>query len=213
MFIVYPLLPPSILAEIIFQIFTTGILIFSIYSLIRNKRQFAIGLILAVPALTLEWIGFNASVPSILVTGRIFKIIFFAYIIFAFILSIFRSKEITSDLIYGSICIYFLIGIEWSFIYSLSELIRPGSFELSSATQGAQITAYERLNDNSHFIYFSFTTLTTLGYGDITPKTISTQFLTSLEAIAGQFYLTVLVARLVALYLMQKPSPPYNGTE
>lgn len=213
MMIVYPLLPPSNLTRLIFQILITGILIFSIYSLIQNKRQFAIGLFLAVPTLALGWIGFYTSAHFITIAGLIFRILFFGYIIFVFLTSIFKTKEITSDLIYGSICIYFLMGIEWSFIYSLSELIRPGSFELSSAIQGAQITGYERLNDNSHFIYFSFTTLTTLGYGDITPKTLSTQFLTSLEAITGQIYLTVLVARLVALYLMQNSSPPDNGTE
>ena len=206
--IAYPLLPPSIFTRLIFQILITGILIFSIYSLIQNKRQFAIGLFLAVPTLALGWIGLYSSAHFITITGLMFRILFFGYIIFVFLTSIFKTKKITSDLIYGSICIYLLIGIEWSFIYSLAEVIRPGSFDLSSIIQGTEITADETHNLNPHFIYFSFTTLTTLGYGDILPKTLSSKFLTSLEAITGQFYVAVLVARLVAVHLIQNQTPP-----
>ena len=211
--IAYPLLPPSNLTRLIFQILITGILIFSIYSLIQNKRQFTIGLFLAVPALALGWIGLYTSAHFITIAGLMFRILFFGYIIFVFLTSIFKSKEITSDLIYGSICIYFLIGFEWSFIYSLSEVMKPGSFELSSIIQGTEITANDTHSIYPHFIYFSFTTLTTLGYGDILPRTLSSKFLTSLEAITGQFYVAVLVARLVALHLMQNPSPPDSGME
>jgi hypothetical protein len=206
--IAYPLLHPSNFTRLIFQILITGILIFSIYSLIQNKRQFAIGLFLAVPTLALGWIGLYTSAYSITVIGLMFRILFFGYIIFVFLTSIFKTRKITSDLIYGSICIYLLMGIEWSFIYSLSEVIRPGSFELSSIIQGTEITTYDTHSISPHFIYFSFTTLTTLGYGDILPKTLSSKFLTSLEAITGQFYVAVLVARLVALHLIQNPTPP-----
>jgi len=208
MMIAYPLLPPSNFTSIIFQILVTGILIFSIYSLIQNKRQFAIGLFLAVPTLALGWIGLYTSAHFITITGLMFRILFFGYIVFVFLTSIFKTKKITSDLIYGSVCIYFLMGIGWSFIYSLAEVIRPGSFELSSIVQGTEITAYDTHSIFPHFIYFSFTTLTTLGYGDILPKTLSSKFLTSLEAITGQFYVAVLVARLVALHLIQNPTPP-----
>ncbi len=206
--IIYPLIPPSIFTKLIFQALVTGILIFSIYSLIQNKRQFAIGLFLAVPTLAFGWIGLYISAHFITITGLMFRILFFGFILFVFLTSIFKTKKITSDLIYGSICIYLLIGIEWSFIYSLAEVIRPGSFELSSIIQGTQITAYDTHSIYPHFIYFSFTTLTTLGYGDILPKTLSSKFLTSLEAITGQFYVAVLVARLVALHLIQNQPPP-----
>ena len=103
--IAYPLLPPSIFTRLIFQILITGILIFSIYSLIQNKRQFAIGLFLAVPTLALGWIGLYSSVHFITITGLMFRILFFGYIISVFLTSIFKTKKITSDLIYGSICI------------------------------------------------------------------------------------------------------------
>jgi len=206
--IIYPLIPPSIFTKLIFQVLITGILIFSIYSLIQNKRQFAIGLFLAVPTLAFGWIGLYISAHFITITGLMFRILFFGFILFVFLTSIFKTKKITSDLIYGSICIYFLLGIEWSFVYYLAEVMIPGSFALSSTIQGTQITANETHNNYPQYIYFSFTTLTTLGYGDITPKTLSSKFLTSLEAIMGQLYVAILVARLVALHLIQNQPPP-----
>jgi len=206
--IIYPLIPPSIFTRLIFQVLITGILIFSIYSLIQNKRQFAIGLFLAVPTLAFGWIGLYISAHFITITGLMFRILFFGFILFVFLTSIFKTKKITSDLIYGSICIYFLLGIEWSFVYYLAEVMIPGSFALSSTIQGTQITANETHSNYPQYIYFSFTTLTTLGYGDITPKTLSSKFLTSLEAIMGQLYVAILVARLVALHLIQNQPPP-----
>ena len=91
-------------------------------------------------------------------------------------------------------CAYFMIGFGWGFIYRLTEHITPGSFKIATANEIAF----------SDYSYYSFVTLTTLGYGDITPLTHAAQMLSVLEAAIGQFYLAVLIAGLVGKYIAQK---------
>ncbi len=105
------------------------------------------------------------------------------------------TNKISANRIIGAICVYLLIGVIWSLFYSLLEVGVPGSFkglmEQSSADWSPD------------WVYYSFVTLTTLGYGDITPLTFSARALSYFEAIVGQFYLAVLVAGLVGAYLSE----------
>jgi hypothetical protein len=82
----------------------------------------------------------------------------------------------------------------WSFVYSVLESIHPGSF----ATGEGQIEAGRRL-----YIYYSFVTITTLGYGDITPITDLANSFSFLEAVTGQLYIAILIARLVGIHIAQ----------
>lgn len=119
--------------------------------------------------------------------------LFLAIAIALLIMKIFAETKITAETIKGGISVYFLIGFLWTYLYSLLLLLDPqalsfprGTFEYASLT------------------YFSFTTLTTLGYGDITPVNWLTRNLTILESTFGQIYLTVLIARLVGLHIASK---------
>ena len=87
---------------------------------------------------------------------------------------------------------YILIGLTWSTIYVIIEILYPGSF---IDTNG------QLLHDGQDFLFFSYTTLTTVGYGNIEAITDQARSLASLEAIAGQLYLTIMVARLVGLHI------------
>ncbi len=82
----------------------------------------------------------------------------------------------------------------WAFIFSVLEIIHPGSFAIGEG----QIEVGRLL-----FIYYSFVTITTLGYGDITPLTAPANAFSSIEAVTGQIYLVVLVARLVGMHIAQ----------
>lgn len=95
--------------------------------------------------------------------------------------------------VFGAVCGYFLLGLFWAFVYVGIEKIDPGTFAFSEALDSE---ASERLTE---LLYFSFVTITTLGYGDITPVGDLARALVVLEAFIGQVYLVVLVARLVSL--------------
>jgi hypothetical protein len=111
---------------------------------------------------------------------------------------VFRSREITTESLAGAICAYLLIGALWADVFSILETVRPGSFSSVTATSDA-VTAVESARlQVAQFSYFSFVTLSTLGYGDITPLTRPARNLAALEAIFGQLYLAFLIARLVS---------------
>ncbi len=99
----------------------------------------------------------------------------------------------------GAACIYLLSGALWGIVYFLLSVASPGSF---AGIVGE--TWSEQLNE---FIYYSFVTLTTLGYGDISPVLPVARTLCYLEAVVGQFYLTLLVAALVGLHIAGRRSP------
>jgi len=184
---------------VILSLFISAILIFSVYAFSRKRRSLIIALVLAVPTFLINWgkLFFPQLIsPLIEVT---FPIFFFGYILSIIFIGIFKAKRVTTNLIFGSICIYLLIGLEWSFIYSLMEILNPGSFQVDTPGFGEFLS--DRQSLTIRFVYFSFITLTTLGYGDITPVTPPAQFIALIEAITGQFYLTILVARLVGMHL------------
>ena len=121
--------------------------------------------------------------------------IFFLHVSLVLIYDIFSyRKKVAAGLLYGAISVYLLIGISFAFSFSLIELIHPNSFRGAFEEAGFTSTF-------SSMLYFSFITLTTLGYGDISPLTRQAIVLSYLEAICGQMYLTILVPRLVGMYI------------
>lgn len=103
------------------------------------------------------------------------------------------SGNVDGNKVIGAICIYMLIGIIWAFAYLMIEALSPGSFK------GLESDLWQ--HNLEEFIYYSFITLTTLGYGDISPVQPLSRFLAYMEAIVGIFYTTVLVASLIGMRL------------
>ena len=187
-------------AKPVLRIFSTAILLFSVYSFLKNKRVLVIASLLAAPAFISNWVSYSFQTSATLLIKDTFNVIFFAYISASILLEIFRKKNITVNMIYGSICVYLLIGVAWAYVYSALENIFPGSFHFTQQTSSLDTSPVPL----SLFIYYSYVTLATLGYGDIIPVTPPAQSLAVLEAITGQFYLTILVARLVGIFIFDK---------
>lgn len=112
--------------------------------------------------------------------------------------AIVQPGPVDRNKIIGALCVYLLIGIAWAELYHLLYAYDPGSFSGVDQQQGYALSW--------RFMYFSFVTLTTLGYGDVLPLTIYSQTLTVMETVIGQFYLAVLVAALVSAYLSEDRS-------
>jgi hypothetical protein len=107
---------------------------------------------------------------------------------------------VSGDAIFGAVCGYLLLGIIWTLLYSAVETAYPGSFRFPASEPVASIAVRPGRNVLS---YYSFITLATVGYGDVTPATPLAQTLAWMEAIAGQFYLAILVAGLVGFTVTQ----------
>lgn len=111
---------------------------------------------------------------------------------------LFRSDAgVTRDRLRGAACAYLLMGVAWALAYILIYIWSPGSLVAGDAILKLHGAADSEPIELGHLTYYSFVTLTTLGYGDITPVRPLASTLAWLEALAGQFYLTVLVAFLV----------------
>ena len=117
----------------------------------------------------------------------------------AVLLSVLQADRVTTDTILGGIIVYLLLGMVFVLLFSWLEHARPGSF----LVDGERLTElFPAVPDRfSPLIYFSFVTLTTLGYGDVYPAGELAQMLCVGEAVVGQLYLAILVARLVGLHI------------
>ena len=118
-----------------------------------------------------------------------------------------QDRRVDADSIYGAISVYLLAGLIWAMAFALLEKHEPGSFRFPDGETAATFEG---------FLGFSITTLTTLGYGDVVPTTPRAYALTNCEAIAGQFYLAIVIARFVALHLANTRglgSPDADGRE
>lgn len=130
--------------------------------------------------------GFTVLILSALVCYSVFL----GMSILALLSGILGRHEITRDTIRGSLSVYLLLGIFFALLYRIVYILEPTEFADSIAP-----------GMFPEFLYFSFTTLTTLGYGDISPVGSISRSLTTLEAITGPVFLTVLVSRLVGHYV------------
>lgn len=139
----------------------------------------------------------SASLSNVLyVTGRCIYIVFLVITIRLFMGRIITAEQVTADKVKGGICLYFLAGIVWGYLYEVIYRFDSTSFQIEKA-------------DTWNFVYYSYSTLTSLGIGDIVPTNEFAVSLTCLEAIAGQMFLAVFIARLIGLHLIHK----HKGTK
>jgi voltage-gated potassium channel Kch len=189
--LIFPFFEKSNIQLIITNIFLTAVLIFGVYAVSYNKKNIVIASALGLPWFVLSWIDMFKLAPSNIIApiSNILLMLFLTFtmlVIFSFVL---KSTEVNKDVLYGAVSIYMLIGGIWWVIYMLIEMMRPGSF---SGIKGW-----------SDFLYYSFSTLTTVGYGDIVPVTSVARSFAVLEAIVGVMYLAIIISRLVGLYIAQ----------
>ncbi len=150
-----------------------------------------------VPAcLALAWLAFTlwhlaAPAYPVTIASVIAFIAFGGFVVAVVLHRIVTAAKVDSEVICGSIALYLLLSVNWAVSYHLLETLSPGSF--------SNVGPLVAMTSNQ-FLYYSLTTITTLGYGDITPATAFARIWSTMEAVTGVFYMAVLVARLVSLY-------------
>lgn len=148
-----------------------------------RQRAFAVGCgLLIVLDATLEFPGVMNLISGLVIGG---VLILIPVRLSTYVL---EQKDVDANTVFGALCAYLFMGMSWSVVYAVVDNLAPGSF---AGPEGTGL-------DFQTLLYFSFTTLTTLGYGDVAPQNSPARMLSVLEALIGQVYLVVVVARLVS---------------
>lgn len=184
---------------LVLVLFLVGVLVGALYAISEVAQWvWVAATALGVPHIAAIWFGTALPGNEGNLVGLVFGLLFYSFVAGVLLRFLLTAPTVTADMLYGAVSIYFLLGLVWTMAYALVETLHPGS--LTMTRPGPLI-----LDD---FMYYSLVTLTTLGYGDITPATPAMRSLAILQAVTGVFYTTVLVARLVGLYLVQLTRPP-----
>lgn len=196
--LLYPFFVGKDLAGKVFALFFTLVLVFSIYAVSDNSRiKRILGIIFAVPTSILLWTEQFKDIYIVGLLFLVFMVLFCFFVVYCIVDHLLKSKKVTTSILAGAASAYLLIGISWGMLFMLVETVKPGSFLAPSILQKEIAGSWPIYN------YFSFTTLTTLGYGDVVPKSIHAQSLASLEAVIGVLFTALLISRLVGMYLYQ----------
>lgn len=183
----------------ILDLFIILVLVAAAYTVINRKRTFFLALILLVSGMIFVLGDYHWHRNIVMVLGCISFAGFLGIVVFSILKDVMTQKEVSFDTISGSLNGYLLIGLMWGFAYQAVESAWPGSFAIAEGVHKlAGASAYVGPQLSSLF-YFSFVTITTTGYGDITPLSTIAGQLAITESVVGQFYMVVLVARLVSL--------------
>jgi len=189
---------------------TALILLAVIQSLSFERRQRMFAVLLGIPTIVIclggHALSGTASLSALFV-GHLCGVLFLFGSAGVIVKSLLNSRSLTFDSIYGAVCGYLFVGLAWAMTCLMIETFQPGSFQISQSlrTSGEQ-------PEPCVLMYYSFVTLTTVGYGDVTPISPTTRTFAWIEAITGQFYLAIIVAGLVSMLVAKTSQPQRHVT-
>ena len=188
-----PILEQVIAIRILIDVFLTVIVLSMLYIVSHKKRLVQIGRLLAMVMLISLWLKYFYNYEVLAATSMMIGVLFTVVVTAHTLAFIIRSETVTREVIYAAMVVYLLVAQLWALVYTFLDLIDPASFNLPQGQSDFLI-----------FEYYSFVTLTTLGYGDITPLTKVAKAFSVLEAVVGQLYLVVVVAWFVGMHVSRK---------
>jgi voltage-gated potassium channel len=184
--------------ELIVSFLLSIVLLSAVLAVADSKYVFVVALVLAIPAVAGRWINhFRPDLvpPAVFLICALLLTMFLVVRLLRFIL---RAASVNTEVLCASVAAYLMLGLMWTMAYWLVDQLTPGgafSFNTNAGTRS--------MNGFTGF-YFSFVTLSTVGYGDITPVSRIARWLAAMEAMTGLLYVAVLIARLVSLYSTPK---------
>ena len=188
-----PILEPFVAIRILIDVFLTAIVLSMLYIATYKNRLVQIGRLLAIIMLISLWLKYFFNYEVFAATSMMIGVLFTLVVTAHTLAFIIKSETVTREVIYAAMVVYLLGAQLWALVYTFLDLIDPASFNLPQGQSDFLI-----------FEYYSFVTLTTLGYGDITPLTKVAKAFSVLEAVVGQLYLVVVVAWFVGMRVSRK---------
>jgi amino acid transporter len=217
-FAVRPLIGDSVAGSALFSIALMVLLLVAFYSVnvdemagekgrlgAESNWRLRLGWVLAIAAGLARLFAVVVQNSMLDLVFSIFWLLFLVFVTFSQLRSVLKQREVTGETICMAVSIYLLLGLCWALLYAVIFQQHPESFAGLPPLKSGQPPEIQSIFPILG--YFSLTTLSTVGYGDITPLTLQARYAAVAEGIAGQFYLAILVARLVGLQMTQFVSP------
>jgi hypothetical protein len=178
------------------------LLVFAVWRLGGHPRLLALVSSIVVLNEITEWLVMFTPRPGLIVLSEVCTLVFIAATAGFVAWSAWRQESVGAENLIGAVAVYFLLGYLWAGVFSLIEFTSPGSF--SSVCDPRPDGALECRPELARFprlVYFSFVTMTTLGYGDVAPLTRPAEGVAAMAAVTGQLFLAMVIGRLVSLYM------------
>jgi hypothetical protein len=189
-------------------LFTIGITAVFITGVIANRERrwiFRTALVVAVFAIPISWAALFTRSNPLDLSQYLIVVLFCGMTAAMILIAVMREYMATAHAVVGAICVYLLIGLTWAMIYSAIEYVEVEPFKFPERRRKAVVGVEH--SSFSQLTYFSFVTMSTLGYGDITPQTPLAETACWMQAIVGQLYIAILIARLISAM----PIPKRDG--
>ncbi len=192
-----PFLSPYSSFAVLAHAMLSLVMLVAVFAVRKQQKERSIAMALLLPLLVLYWLGLYDIIPFSSIGAYLLFSVYYGLLVYSFAFQIVHSSRVSPSVLAAAQCLYLIIGLFWGTLYTLLYEISPGAYS------GVLLE-----NTDTHllhiFNYFSFVTLTTLGYGDITPQNPGAASLCQLEAIVGQFFTAVVVAWLVGNFVSDK---------
>ncbi|MFO0878943.1 MAG: potassium channel family protein [Gemmataceae bacterium] len=196
----------------IYDVLMTVFFLLVLINVFQTHHHRLVATLLGLPTVAGLWLGYalpGLHRASITLTFHLLATLFMVHSLIIILLDIHRHSEVDADTVRGALCGYLLTGLAFAHIYCMMEIVTPGSIRSTDQTLdpiGAGGATHFKLT------YFSFLTLTTVGYGDMVPATDPARSFAMVEAMLGQFYVAVLIGELigkrVSYSLINRPTSP-----
>ena len=177
--------------NLLLTVLFTLVMLAAVFAASGRRFTLAVALGFAIPWLYLSWLHPLWGLDATYVVDSLLMIGLALFVLAMVLVRVIGADQVGADTICGAIAAYLLIGVVWAVCYGVIEALVPGSFGF---TEQELETVWTQL------LYYSLVTLTTLGYGDITPIGAVARMWSALESVTGTLYLAVLISRLVSLY-------------
>lgn len=191
--LLYPALDGSASGRAVIALFDLAILVFALRAARAGGYETRLGWILVIPAMALHAGGAYGLHPSIYAASLGAQATFHAFVVSCLLRYMLRDDIMTRDEMFAAAGLYVLLAFVFAYLYALLEFLAPGAFFVNPMNnQDGIVTWWEML-------YFSFTCLTSVGFGEITPVTDFARSLVMLEQMTGVLYLALVISRMVSL--------------
>ena len=192
--VIYPTVEAGTQLTLLVLLMNSATLVAAIYAVGENRSLTRIAVALAAAQFLSAIAAFSLGYFVFEVAANLLFTAFYIFTIARVLAYVIQGRALSGDKILGALSIYIMLGIAWFSVYRMMEAIRPGSFYVDPSRHLTQLL------DKPDLLYFSFVTLTTLGYGEVTPVAGYARAAVVLETLTGVFFLAVLMSRLVSIW-------------